>query len=170
MNPKSITSILFILIFIVNTCSGQKHAGDIGLVLMENFSSDPINFGFSYWFTNQTSVEFIGGFENTDLDDNSGTLYNLGLGGLYHFGTKKLVPFVGGRFLYTSITSENKSYSDLLLGVVFGAEYFFSEWISLGGEFQFNYIETDKEFSPSQNVADATIIKTERFVVLRFYL
>jgi hypothetical protein len=159
-----------ILLLIMNPSMAQDRTGKLGIVLLEDFTSDPLNYGFSLWINNSTSIELIGGFENIDLGDNSGTLYNIGVGGIYHFGNKKIVPFVGSRFLYSSISSENKSYSDFKVGVIFGAEYFFSEWISLSGEFQLNYIETAKEFSPSYKAADAKIIKTARFIALRFYL
>lgn len=167
---KKIFVFYILLLLLINSSIGQERAGKIGIVLLEDFTSKPINYGFSLWINNNSSIELIGGFENIDLGDNSGTLYNLGVGGLYHFGDKKIVPFGGIRLLYSNLSSENKSYSDLSIGVIFGAEYFFSDWISLSGEFQLNYIETAEEFSPSQNTPDAKTFKTARYIVLRFYL
>jgi hypothetical protein len=162
---------IFFMVFAFSSfLTSQDRSGKIGMVLLEDFSSDPLNYGFSFWFTNHTSVELIGGFKKIDLGDNSGTLYNFGAGGLYHFGSRKIVPFLGGRFLFSNLSSDKKLYSDLMLGIVFGAEYFFSEWISIAGEFQLNYIETDDKFSPSDHPADASIFKTYRYLVLRLYL
>jgi hypothetical protein len=148
----------------------QDRQGKMGLILMEDFVSQPLNCGFSLWINNTTSIEVIGGFERMNIKDNSGTSFNIGVGGLYHFGEKKIAPFVGARFLSANLANGKQTYSDLVLGLVFGIEYFFSDWISLAGEFQLNYMETDKEYSPTGNAADATIYKTARFIVLRFYL
>ena len=163
---------LIFLVFILthNISFGQDQTKRFGIVLMEDFTSQPLNYGFSLWINKSTSIELIGGFESMDIEDNSGTKFNIGVGGLYHFGIKKLLPFAGARFLFSGLTISDKSYSDILLAIVFGAEYFFSEWISLSGEFQFNYIETDSEFSPGGYAANAKIYKTGRFLVLRFYL
>jgi hypothetical protein len=137
---------------------------------MEDFSSTPLNYGFYFWISSHTSLELVGGFESIDMKDNSGTSYNIGLGGFYHLGNNKIIPFIGSRFLFTGLSADKISYSDLLVGIAFGAEYFFSDQISLGGEFQLNYIETDEEFSPSGNAPDASIFKTTSFIILRFYL
>jgi hypothetical protein len=167
---KAYLASFIIIILFVNSSYCQDQTGKFGIVLLEDFTSEPLNYGFSLWINNSTSIEIIGGFENIDLDENSGTLYNLGIGGIYHFHKNKIMPFLGGRLLYSNLSSEGKSYSDLSIGLIFGAEYFFSDWISLSGEFQLNYIDTAKEFSPSNNTPNAKTIKTARFIVLRFYL
>ena len=163
--------ITFILLFISYDLSfAQARKGKMGLVLMEDFVSQPLNYGFCLWINNNTSIEVIGGFEKMNIKDNSGILYNIELGGLYHFGKRKIVPFIGARLLSSNLSNNRESYSDLVLGLVFGAEYNFSDCISLAGEFQLNYLETDKEYSPTGNAPNATIYKTGRFIILRFYL
>ena len=163
--------ITFILLFISYDFSfAQDRKGKMGLVLMEDFVSQPLNYGFCLWINNNTSIEVIGGFEKMNIKDNSGILYNIELGGLYHFGKRKIVPFIGARLLSANLSNNRESYSDLVLGLVFGTEYLFSDWISLAGEFQLNYTETDKEYSPTGNATNATIYKTGRFIILRFYL
>ncbi len=163
--------ITFITVLILNSLTyAQGRAGKMGLVFMEDFVSQPLNCGFSLWINNSISVELTGGLERINIKDNSGTLYNLGLGGLYHFGEKKIVPYIGSRLLFTNLYNSTESYLDVMVGLVFGAEYFFSDWISLAGEFQFNYLETAREYSPTGNAPDATIFKTGRFIILRLYL
>ena len=127
---KNLSMFFVVSLLFINISLGQDRTGQLGIVFLEDFSSKPLNYGFSFWTSNTFSIELIGGFESMEIQDNSGTLYNFGLGGMYHFNKRKLVPFIGARFLYSNLSNNNKSYSDFVVGIVFGAEYFFSDWIS----------------------------------------
>jgi hypothetical protein len=102
--------IFFLFIFTHKISFGEDQTKRFGIVLMEDFTSQPLNYGFSLWINKSTSIELIGGFESMDIEDNSGTKFNIGTGGLYHFGNKKLVPFAGARFLFSGLTNSDKSY------------------------------------------------------------
>ena len=148
----------------------QNRSNNFGFVVMEDFDSTPLNYGFSYWTNDNFSLELIGGYERIEIEDNSGSSVNIGIGALYHFGQNDLTPFVGFRFQYANLSGGDETYEDFVYGPVFGAEYFFSESITLAGEFQFNIINTDKDYSVTGNVADSIIYRTWRYLVLRFYL
>ncbi len=168
--PKKIFIISLLLFLILELSYGQDRTAKFGIVFMEDFSSKPLDYGVAFWINNNFSIELLGGFESMEIRDNSGTLYTIGIGGIYHIGEKIIVPFIGARFLYANVYNDDESYSDFMFGIVFGAEHYFTDYISLGLEFQLNFIETDKDFSPTNNAVDAHINRTGRYIILRFYL
>ena len=64
--------ILFVLLFfaLLQLSISQERKGGFGLVFMEDLTSTPLNYGFSFWISNPISLELAGGFESIDLKDN----------------------------------------------------------------------------------------------------
>ncbi len=157
----------FILIQILHA---EDRSGKTGFVFRENSSSSFGEVGFSFWTNNHFSLEPSFGFESRNFKGNSGTNLLLSFGGNYHFGTGVMLPYMTGRVGASILTGSSDIFYDLDISLGAGAEYFLTQWFSIGGEFLLKYIRTDPEFSPSGYPIDIDVLKTEKRLVIRFYL
>jgi hypothetical protein len=168
---KSAPFLITLLIFLILKSSySQDKAGQIGLVLMDDLSANPLKYGVSYWLNNSVSLEAHGSFKSIKVNEDTGTSYSIMLGSLYHFKNQEILPCVGGRLMYSQLADGSEKYSDIEFDFLLGLEYFFNNSVSFGGEVQFNYVITDDKYSISGNVSDANIYQTKGYILLRLYL
>jgi hypothetical protein len=102
-------------------------------------------------------LDYVGisvGMEDTDI---SGSLFVPHVGARFYFGPPRaegnVVPYIEGSLMYSyasvSVGEGAEEYEDLAkdilgfwgIGVLFGAEYFFSDRFSVAGEYGFHYLK-----------------------------
>ena len=169
MKNLSIVLLAFVTIFAVEISAQTSRVGKIGIGYSGNLSSYSNELGMSIFATNSISVEPQIGFQSIDIEDNSATAWKLGLGVLFRINNFVVTPYVGARFKYNTVSGGDESYSDLILSAVFGGEYFVSEWFSVGAEMKLNYVQTDEDYSPTYDIANATIFESEQVLNIRIY-
>jgi hypothetical protein len=169
MFGKTVSIILLSLLLIVGTAfaSGEKGKFGIGFTVTE---STPTFMG-TLWVSNAVTLEPMLAYSTFSLDDDhSATQLVPGLGVSFHMRPgKDTRPFVGLRFMYNTLMSNEESYSDLYLGPAFGITHYFANQFAISGEYRINVITTDKEFSPSDLIPDATYIQTGALLLVHFY-
>lgn len=165
--------LLIMLIFclvLFSSVYSQNYAGKVGLLFSTTASSSYSNIGFSYWLNDNVSLEPSFGLYNMSSQGNTSTTMTPGVRCIFHTGNKKLKPYFGVGYSAIISTSNNNTYTDNMIGALYGVEYFISKWFSLGGEFQLNVLITNKDYSPSGFATESTIIRTGSILILRFYL
>ncbi len=128
-------------------------------------------FTFRYWnsetFTIEPSLGLIY-IAHNHRDDEARLVP--GLGFAYHFRPNtSMRPYVAFR-LGIDWTVNSEARIDLTFGPAFGAEYFFSDWFSIDGEYRLTFVRTDEDRSPSPLANDATYIISFQLLSLHFYL
>ena len=169
MKRFSIIIITIITILAIETLAQQGKAGKIGIGYSGDLTSATNEWGMSFWLSNRVVLEPQLGFVSVDIKDNSATAWKPGLGFLYRFNDFIVSSFIGARIKGNILSNDSKTYSDLILSLVFGGEYFVSEYFSVGAEMRLNYVKTDKDFSPSYDVANASILESEQVLNIRIY-
>jgi hypothetical protein len=160
---------LLTVILTVELSAQQNRTGKIGIGYSGNLSSYSNELGMSIFATNDLSIEPQIGFQSIDIEDNSATAWKLGLGFLYRLNNFDVMPYIGARVKYNMVSGGGEKYSDLILSLVFGGEYFVSEWFSIGAEMKLNYVKTDENFSPTYDIANASIFESEQVLNIRLY-
>jgi hypothetical protein len=164
--------VLFLLLTSILTAvlsAQENRAGKIGIGYSGNLSAHSNELGMSFWVSDLITIEPLVGFQSVDIRDNSATAWRLGLGCLYRFNDFGVSPYIGARIKDNFVSGGNKTYSDLVLSLTFGGEYFVSEWFSVGAEMRLNYVKTDKEFSPVYGIPGASIYESEQVLNIRLY-
>ena len=157
------------LIISFQVSAQQDRAGKIGIGYSGNLSSYSNELGISIFASNEFSLEPQIGFQSIDIKDNSATAWKLGLGFLYRLNDFVVTPYIGARFKYNMVSGGGETYGDFIVSAVFGGEYFVSEWFSVGAEMKLNYVKTDDDFSPTYDIAKASIFETEQVLNIRLY-
>lgn len=167
---KKITQIIALCLITFTIGFSQEERPKLGLMVMGNPFDPPVDIGISIWANNKFVIEPAIGLLSVSPDEiPAATNLNLNLALKAYFNKKIVDPYIGIRFGYNSIFSGDKSYSDLLIGIIGGAEYFISNWFSAGWEFHLNYVKTDKEYSPTDLIPDSKIFYTSQFLILKLY-
>ena len=114
------------------TVPGGAFAFYVPINIGENFKVEP-ELGFFRYKASQ------GDNESTD------TQWRFGTGLFYVFSEREsLRPYVGPRLGIVSTSEkfndESDTQTDFFVGLALGAEYYFSSHFTLGGEFQFSYV------------------------------
>jgi hypothetical protein len=169
MKKLFVLNLLLILFFATEISAQQDRAGKIGIGYSGNLSAHSNELGMSFWVSDLITIEPQVGFQSVDIKDNSATAWKLGLGCLYRFNDFGVSPYIGARIKDNLVSGGSKTYSDLILSLAFGGEYFVSEWFSVGAEMRLNYVKTDKEFSPVYGISDASIYESEQVLNIRLY-
>jgi hypothetical protein len=158
-----------------NFSSAQiSKAGKIGIGYSGNFTGQTNEIGVSIWISRHVTIEPQIGIRNINLEDESGTYWKPGIGILFRFNENDISPYLGFRVKWGILAAKDdynmdETYSDVTGSLVFGGEYFFTEWFSAGAELKINYISTDEKYSPTYP-ADASIFETEQVMNFRIYL
>jgi hypothetical protein len=160
---------LLTVIMVVELSAQQNRTGKIGIGYSGNLSSHSNEIGMSVFVTNDLSIEPQIGFQSIDIEDNSATAWKLGLGFQYRLNNFVVMPYLGARVKYNMVSGGGETYGDLILSLVFGGEYFVSECFSVGAEMRLNYIKTDDSFSPTYDIAKASIFESEQVLNIRLY-
>lgn len=169
MKNLSFVLLAFVTIFAVEISAQTSRAGNIGIGYSGNLSSYSNELGMTIFATNDFSIEPQIGFKSIKIEDNSSTIWKLGIGLLYRLNNFVVTPYLGLRIRDNFVSGGGETYSDLILSAVFGGEYFVSEWFSVGAEMKLNYVKTDEEYSPTYDIADATIFESEQVLNIRIY-
>ena len=159
----------FVLLFCLlnNSAISQERAGKFGIGVIASSSSQDLL--FKYWLSSSFSLQPAFGFSIVSPDEGE-TVSNFRLGfGLLGYKSGQLSPYYGFRFSANILSGGGESNSDILIAGVFGAEYFFSEKFSIGGEFQLILGLADDEFSPSGFSFGSTNYFTGQFATFNFY-
>jgi hypothetical protein len=164
------TFLLITLFFVIITQAQQGKSGKIGIGYSGNFTSRTNDLSVSIWANDNITIEPQVGFQTIKIEDNSVSSFKLGIGILFRLSNSPVFPYVGVRVKDEILSGGDESYSDLKFTGAFGGEYFISEWFSVGAEMRLNVVKTDKDYSPSYGVANATIFETEQVLNLRIYL
>jgi hypothetical protein len=168
---KNLSAIIIALIAVLsfNISAQTSKAGKIGIGYSGNLSSYSNELGMSIFATGDFSIEPQIGFKSIDIEDNSSTIWKLGLGFLYRLNNFVVTPYIGARVRYNMVSGGGETYGDLILSAVFGGEYFVSEWFSVGAEMKLNYVKTDEDYSPTYQIANSTIFESEQVLNIRLY-
>jgi hypothetical protein len=147
----------------------QDKSGKFGIGYSGNLSSYSNELGATVFLSDDFSIEPQIGFQSIDIEDNSATAWKLGLGLIYRLNNFVVTPYIGARVKDNMVSGGDETYSDLILSLVFGGEYFVSEWFSVSAEMKLNYVKTDEDFSPTYDIADAEIFESEQVLNIRIY-
>ena len=169
MKKLFILVIMFSVILMIETEAQQDKSGKIGIGYSGNLSSYSNMLGMTFFVSNLFTIEPQIGFRSISIEDNSATAWKLNLGLIYRLKDFVVAPYVGFRVQDNLVSNGEESYSDLIMSLVFGGEYFVSEWFSVGAEMKLNYIQTDDEYSPTYDISDASIFETEQVLNIRVY-
>ena len=169
MKKLSIIVLLLTTIFAIETFAQQEKAGKVGIGYSGNLTSATNELGIIYWLTNNFTLQPQLGFKSVDVNEENATAWKLGLGIVYSFDDFVVSPFIGARIKDFMVSGGDETYSDLILSLAFGGEYFVSEYFSVGAEMRLNYAETDKDFSPGYDIANASIFESEQVLNIRVY-
>ncbi|MFP4369588.1 MAG: outer membrane beta-barrel protein [Candidatus Kapaibacterium sp.] len=156
--------VLLFAIFAFSTAKSQTLVSVDGQVgLMASIQTQQYTVGVPIWFSESISfIPHLGFYSEEDI----GT--ELGLGGAlrFHFREDEIKPYAGFRLAVENTSpDEGDSTMDLLIGGVFGGEYFFNNNFSAGVEAQLNIINPD-DHSPQYN---GLTIHTEAAVYMAVY-
>ncbi len=166
---KVIISLFFVFIF-SSSILCQDRTGKFGLAILGDPFNPTKNIGISYWKSENLVIEPVIGYSHVNSKSISSTnSFRGSLTGKYYINKKFVDPYIGLKYGYYTIFSKDNSFNDILIGLVGGAEYFFSEWFSAGWEFQFSYINTDDKFSPSNLPINSNILETTQTLILKIY-
>lgn len=168
---KSIRCVLLtsILLTVSDPVFAGGKAGQVGIGLSATDIAP--NFMVHIWATDNITIEPSFVLSNfSPKEDGEYTRYAPGLGLLYHWGNAKNIrPYAGFRGALDILSGGGNNYSDIVLGPVFGGEYFFSDHFSVSGEYQIQILITDDKLSPNLLPADATYENTAAFLSVHFY-
>jgi hypothetical protein len=162
--------LLFSLTISIDTIAQQKREGKIGIGYSGNFTTQTNELSLSFWVTDVFVIEPQFGFRHIELENTSGTTWKPGFGLLVRFNQEIVSPYAGTRAKFNILSGGDKTYTDIVVSLVFGGDYFFADWFSIGAEMKLNYIDTDEDFTPTYTAANASIFETEQVINLRIYL
>lgn len=144
-------------------------SGQIGIGFLVTDISTELN--LRIWSSKNITFEPTFSFSHIS-PENSGSLtsYVPGLGFAAHWKSgEDLRPYIGGRISLNIASFSSSTFTDIAIAPVFGAEYFFSDHFSIGGEFQLVVILTDDDFSPALLASNATYIQTAQALTVQLY-
>ena len=121
----------------------------------ENFRIEP-NLGYS------SGINSLGNHKNTFSNFRIGSIF----AAVYLKGSMNYYYGIDLGIVLTS--NSNDSKTDFYVGPVIGAEYLFSEYFSLGGEVQLNYISIG-QYGDSNSNKSQSYISTKAIILLRCY-
>lgn len=105
-------------------------------------------------------------------NESSETQWRLGTGLFYVFAEREsLRPYLGPRVGIVStsdkVNGEGDTQTDFFVGLALGAEYYFSSHFTLGGEFQFNYVN----FGSPEGIDDLSrnLFSSNGLIFVRWY-
>jgi len=161
---------LIIFLIICFNAFPQTNGNKFGLVFHTNSGSSLSDIGFSFWFDKNIAFEPIISYQNINYDGkNIGTSINPGIRFLYHFGQRKIKPYLGIGYRAAILSGSGESYADNIIGIIYGGEYILTQWFSIGGEFQLKHVITDEDFSPLGYPGNSNITVTQSTIILRLY-
>ncbi len=147
------------------------------LINSSHFRLEP-EVGF-YSFSNRYAAEY-------GSDDYTSSILRIGIGLFYILPIESSFDiYFGPRFGFLLRSSTSRSYTgyyssgefkktqtDFFMGICTGAEYFFSNHFSIGGEIQFNYLSLgNPEYTPQQGSStnSTTVTFTNALMFFRWY-
>ncbi len=164
--------ITIVIIFSIFTYSySQDRTGKTGILIIGDPFNPSSDFGISFWASDNFVIEPLIGFTQIDPKGIPATKnIRIGLNVKYYFNKKLVDPYIGLKYGNNSIISEDISFSDNSIGILGGAEYFLSDWFSVGWEFHFDYTNTDNEYSPMNLIPDSKILHSYQNLLLKLYI
>ncbi|MCH9031248.1 MAG: hypothetical protein IIB00_03180 [candidate division Zixibacteria bacterium] len=144
-------------------------SGQTGIGFLVTDISTSLN--LRIWSSENMTIEPTFSFSRI-FPKNSGSLasYQMGLGIAAHWKPgEDLRPYIGGRISFDIASFNDETYADIAFSPVFGAEYFFSDHFSVGGEFQVIFVFTDDTFSPALLATNATYIQPAQALTVQLY-
>lgn len=159
-----------VLLFLATSIMAQPEQGKVGIGFTVTESSPGLM--LRWWAGESVTVEpqFAIRYISLDEIDASSTQLGLGIGVAWRKVTgTALRPLVAARFEYDMLITEDETYADMLLSGGFGAEYFFSNHFSVGGEVDLSLVFTDDDFSPNFPTENTTILTTSQMLTAHFY-
>lgn len=125
---KTTLFLIFSLCFISANSFSQERAGKIGMLIMGDPFKPNVDLGMTFWLNSTETLEPALGFASIDPDEGTTqTNLRLGLGWKHYFNQNEIAPYIGSRVAYNSLSGGGDSYSDLIIGAIFGVEYFLSK-------------------------------------------
>lgn len=124
---------------------------------------------FKWWVTDNITIEPSIGFNMVSVGGNRGYEWILGLGVAPHWGDEKLAKFIGVGFSLDLLKSGSETFTDKLLSLEFGLEYFVKEKLSITGIMGGGFIFADDDYSPSGFPAGSTTFTTASALVMGLY-
>lgn len=169
MKKLFVLVILLLLVLMVDIEAQQDKSGKVGIGYSGDLSPRSNSLGMTIFLSDLFTIEPQLGLTSIDVEDNSGTAWRIGLGLIYRLKNFVVAPYLGFRVQDNILSGGDESYNDLIMSLVFGGEYFVSEWFSVSAEMKLNYIQTDDEYSPTYDISDANIFETEQALNIRIY-
>jgi hypothetical protein len=166
--------LLLLTFFSPDTLAQINKSGKVGIGYSGNFTGQTNELGISIWLARHITIEPQIGLRNLTINEQSGTNWRPGIGILLRINDNDLSPYIGLRGKWSILAAKgdyglDETYTDFSGSLVFGGDYFFTEWISVGAEMKVNYISSDENFSPNYP-ANASIFETEQIINFRIYL
>lgn len=124
---------------------------------------------FKWWVTDNITIEPSFGFNMISVNDNRANEWKFGLGVAPHWGDEKLVKSIGVGFSLDLLKSGSETFTDRLLSLEFGLEYFVKEKLSLTGVIGGAFVFADDDYSTSGFPAGSTTFTTVSALVMGLY-
>ena len=186
VKSRMLMKIILASILLVGLFSSQCFAAEYGLGISVE-DNDPrifIPINITDNFRTELSLYYGASERDSSTSSSESEGYEFGLG---LFGLKNLYEntqiYYGCRFLYFNgkskyedkssgvffSPSRNSDYKAYSVAPTLGIEYFMTENIALGGEFEFHYEDSSYEYDDSTDDSDYTSTGTDTRLILRYY-
>ncbi|MEJ2356332.1 MAG: hypothetical protein P8Y62_10650 [candidate division WOR-3 bacterium] len=126
-------------------------------------------FYFKWWLNDNITIEPLFGFGMVSVNDDKGYNWELGLEVAPRWGNEKLVKFIGVGYAMNILKSGSETYTDKLLGIEFGLEYFVKEKLSVVGIVGGNFVFADDGYSPYGSIPGSTTFNTASSLIVYLY-
>ena len=126
-------------------------------------------FYFKWWLTDNVTIEPLFGFGMVSVNDDKGYNWELGLEVAPRWGDEKLVKFIGVGYAVNILKSGSETYTDKLLAIEFGLEYFVKEKLSFVGIVGGNFVFADDGYSPYGSIPGSTTFNTASSLIVYLY-
>ncbi len=169
---RFITFFLFLSLFAVHSekvlaSEGEQRNVRFGVGVPVSVPIDQLL--LKWWVTDDLTIEPLFGFGMVSVDDNKGYNWELGLEVAPHWGDEKLAKFIGVGFALNLLKSGDETYTDKLLVLEFGLEYFVKQKLSVTGIVGGNFVFADDDYSPSGSIPGSTTFNTASALVVYLY-